>query len=83
MEPTDPLTPALVVPGQRAPESHAALDALRDPLAAILGRAQMLERRILQGEAIAPDDHLATLAHIQRSVWDLEHKLRAIQSDEW
>jgi len=52
---------------------------LRTPLTGILGAAQLLERRILRGDPVAPDDYLAALASIKRSVWALEGQLRALE----
>lgn len=56
-----------------------ALDALRTPLTVILAQAQLLERRMLQGHALTPDDILAALSAVQRSGWDLEGQLRVLQ----
>jgi signal transduction histidine kinase len=56
-----------------------ALDALRTPLAVILGEAQVLQRRVLRGELLPPDDVLAALSTIQRSVWAIEGRLRVLQ----
>lgn len=61
--------------------SGVTLDAMRSPLAAILGRAQILERRLLQDVALVPEDALAALAAIERSVWELERQLRSLQQE--
>lgn len=64
--------------------SGTALDALRNPLTAILVRSQMLERRILQGgPAPSPDDSLAALSAIGRSVRELERQLYILQQDPY
>jgi signal transduction histidine kinase len=61
--------------------SEFALNALRNPLTAILGRSQLLQRRILQGAHLSPKDSLAALATIERSVWELEQQLRELQDE--
>jgi signal transduction histidine kinase len=58
-----------------------ALDALRNPLTAILGRSQVLERRILREVHVSPDDTLAALEAIERSAWEVEGQLRALQRE--
>lgn len=65
----------------RSTVTDAALDALRGPLAVILGRAQLLERRILQGHTIPADEYLSVLSEIGRCVWDAEQTIRVIQED--
>ena len=77
MEPSDVVQPASPDPSYRVP--GAALDALRTPLAAILGTSQLLERRIVRGAPLTPDDYLAALAAIRRAAWALEGQLRVLQ----
>ncbi len=61
--------------------SGVALDALRSPLAAILGRSQILQRRIKRNVPLSPDAALEALASIERSVWELECQLRTLQDE--
>lgn len=62
--------------------SGVSLDAVRSPLAVILGRPQMLERRIRQGVPLSSDDALTALGGaIERFVWELESQLRALQDE--
>lgn len=67
-------------PAHREPGAH--LDALRTPLSAILGQSQLLKRRFLQGQPLPPDDYLAALSVIERSVWAIEGHLRVLQDSD-
>jgi signal transduction histidine kinase len=78
----NPRDPADADAARRYEVSESALDALRGPLAAILGHSQILERRILQGmRLLSPDDYLGRLAAIERSVWEMERQLQALQQE--
>jgi signal transduction histidine kinase len=81
MNPIDTLQITDALPGPRYQVTGAALDRLRNPLTTILGRSQLLERHILQGTPLSPDDYLATLSAIERSVRALEGQLRALQDE--
>jgi signal transduction histidine kinase len=81
MNPIDTRQITDAAPGPRYQVTAAALDALRNPLTTILGRAQLLERHILQGTLLAPDDYLATLSDIACSVRALEGQLWALQDE--
>ena len=59
------------------------LDALRTPLAVILGRAQLLERRMLRGCPVSPDEYLSSLALIARAAWQIEMQLRVLQDQAY
>jgi uncharacterized protein YbjT (DUF2867 family) len=64
-------------PGPASPTSAPSrTEALRDPLAAILGHTQYLKRQFLNGEPVSPDAYLRALATIERAVWALEGHLR-------
>lgn len=71
--------PVPLDPGYRV--SAEEFDAMRRPLTVILARSQMLERRVLQGTSVPPDDQLSALVAIQRSAWELERQLRALQPE--
>jgi hypothetical protein len=65
----------------RQPLSGPDAEAFRAPLAAILGNAQYLKRVFLNGRPLPPDEYLAALARIERSVWALEGHLRVLEYD--
>lgn len=56
-------------------------EALRAPLATILGHTQYLKRAYLNARPVSPDEYLAALATIERSVWALEGHLRVLEND--
>jgi signal transduction histidine kinase len=81
MNPIDTLQITDALSDPRYQVTGAALDRLRNPLTTILGRAQLLERHIRQGTPLSPDDYLATLSDIERSVRALEGQLWALQDE--
>lgn len=56
-------------------------EALRAPLAVILGHTQHLARSFLAGQPVPPDDYLSALATIERAVWALEGHLRVLENE--
>ena len=65
---TDPIT-----------DLETELSALRRPMTVILGRAQLLRRRIRTGQTRSTDDCMETLASIEEAVLATEARLRALE----
>lgn len=63
---------------QRSPEHRT--EAIRAPLATILGHAQYLKRSFLNGRPVSPDEYLSVLSTIERSVWAIEGQLRVLEN---
>ena len=55
------------------------LDDLRTPLTVIHASAQLLQRRILLGRTLEPDQLLARLTAVERAAWTIEARLRQLE----
>lgn len=56
-------------------------EAIRAPLATILGHTQYLRRHFLGGRPVSGDSYLSALSSIERAVWALEGHLRVLENE--